>query len=290
METKTTNTPAPIEKASTQPTPRRHVRRDDRLPFQAPLPPDCLTSSEHASLGRLEDLEGLEGRGTERLTLDLVFASRDAEFKRSSNNFKRELLAYTEVFTIDMHHSCSCAVFADVWAELFPNLIVLRIAPIISDRADNWCVAPMCSPGMNACPSGDESCAFLTKLKPSKIVWAWTAGSDNFQWNLVPDVEVFLFLCASFLALGSPQRLWLGSLLTHWPRMPAIKIVFLGSFEGSSHGVGDRRRTQQAHLKDFKALAKQGLAKLVTTYKHYKGRKVTVTVSRPSNLSSRTIL
>lgn len=175
-----------------------------------PYPVDCatftiefLTPGLGRHLGKLFALDDNIPYSTpivDAIAMEVIFGSKDFNFKPIKRNFKRALLSYTKVLTIGTHHSCSCDLFAEQWADLFPNVEVLRIAPRKSSDALGRSVAftpfnlvPTCHPGHNACASSLTPCSLLTKLRPSKIVLRNMDGSafpvpDGYVWD-VPGVK-----------------------------------------------------------------------------------------------------
>ncbi|WOO77970.1 uncharacterized protein LOC62_01G001522 [Vanrija pseudolonga] len=218
--------------------------------FFGRLPPDCVTFTTDF-LGSLDDdlLAGLDhidemglGIGSDSIAMNMVFGTRllnksRTRFYNPETNFKRQLLAFTEVLTVSTHHSCSCAIFDGQWAKLFPNVKTLRISPLKSVH-NAFGLVPMCSPGMNPCGTGDRPCSLLTELNPRKIVFRNVDGyglplPDDFIWDISPDVEVVVFLPTDTREYGGPHRLWL-SLSAQFPRVAEVKIVILGNYDGVS--------------------------------------------------------
>lgn len=216
--------------------------------FFGRLPPDCVTFTTDF-LGTLDEdvLAGLDhvdemglGIGSDSIAMNMVFGTRllnksRTAFYNPETNFKRQLLAFTEVLTVSTHHSCSCAIFDGQWAKLFPNVKTLRVSPMKSEH-DAFRLVPMCSPGMNPCGTGDRPCSQLTDLNPREIVFRNVDGyglplPDDFIWDISPDVEVVVFLPTDTREYGGPHRLWL-CLSAHFPRVAEVKIVLLGHYDG----------------------------------------------------------
>lgn len=146
--------------------------------------------------------------------------------KPHPTNFKRSLLANTEVLTVGTHHKCFCGLFADHWAILFPKLKTLRVSPSKSDVP--FVLYQTCD--------GSRPCPLLTGVRPRKIVFrnvdgAGFVGLDRPWWNITDLEAVVCFLPVDNREYHSLHGL-LQDLLKHFNEVKDIKIVFYGQHEG----------------------------------------------------------
>ncbi|KAL1408116.1 hypothetical protein Q8F55_004919 [Vanrija albida] len=160
------------------------------------------------------------------LVMDVVLGGRDTpSLKPYATNFKRSLLKFTEVITVGSHHSCTCAILADHWQSLFPNVKTLRVAP--SKSINPFVLQPTCD--------GDEPCPLLTRLRPRKIVLRNLDGHgihipSTFVWD-VPSLETVVFFLPVDGRECDGQLMF--SLMPHFSSAKEIKVVFHDRHEGT---------------------------------------------------------
>ncbi|KAL1408117.1 hypothetical protein Q8F55_004920 [Vanrija albida] len=162
---------------------------------------------------------------------DVAFGTRcESTLKPYATNFKKSLLAKTEVITLGTHHSCFCGLLGNHhWARLFPKLNTVRLSPSKSYRP--FVLNAVC----------DGVCTALASLQPRKIVFRNIDGngihglrSDLARWNVVNLETVVWFLPTDAREYHHATELMASIYTTskyHF-KDAKIKMVFHGKHEG----------------------------------------------------------
>lgn len=190
----------------------------------------------------------LKGRATalsagatlEDIAKDIAIGTRNrTDLKLHTTNFKRLLLANTEVLTIGSHHSCACGLIADEWATLFPNLKTLRISPSKSDNVP-FLLKHACDKLLS-----DGDCPLLTSLKPRKLVLRNVDGTGFYnprssRWNIGGLETVVCFIPVDDREYHNGRLFY--SLMSHFNEAKDIKIVVYDRHEGKIRANELRQR------------------------------------------------
>ncbi|WOO77974.1 uncharacterized protein LOC62_01G001526 [Vanrija pseudolonga] len=189
---------------------------------------NVLTSFDETYTSRLRATAKIANDTSKNIAGDVPVGTRNWHtLKPYPTNFKRSLLANTEVLTLGTHHKCFCGLFTDHWATLFPKLKTLRVSPRKSDIP--FVLQQTCD--------GSRPCPLLTGVRPRKIVFRNVDGDgfvglDSPRWN-IPDLEaVVCFLPVDNREYHNPFGL-LQNLLKHLSEAKEIKIVFYDKHEGA---------------------------------------------------------